>query len=108
MDWALMIPVITAVAAIIQAHHANAAAAEANRVAKQELESVTKHEPKLHFTISAELKSGADGKNVIDSDELFIMNYGDAPRVLSRHSARKPSAPITRYSVKCGTATAIC
>lgn len=85
MDWALIIAVITAVAAIIQAHHANVAASEANRVAKQELESVTKREPKLHFAISAELKSGADGKNVVDGYKLIVMNYGDAPSVLSRH-----------------------
>lgn len=79
-----MIATITAVAAIIQAHHANAAAAGANRVAKQKLKSVTKRAPKLHFAISAELKSGADGKNLVDGYELFIMNYGDAPSVLSR------------------------
>ena len=79
-----MIAAITAVAAIIQAHHANAAAAGANRVAKRELKSVTKREPELHFAISAELKSGADGKNVVDGYKFIIMNYGDAPSVLSR------------------------
>ncbi|KRL44290.1 hypothetical protein [Lacticaseibacillus manihotivorans] len=79
-----MIAAITVVAAIIQAHHANAAAAGANRVAKQELESVTKRAPELHFAIIAELKSGDDGKNLVDGYELFIMNYGDAPSVLSR------------------------
>ena len=80
-----MIVVIIAVVAIIQAHHANAVAAEANRVAKQELKSITKCEPKLHLAISAELKSGADGKNVVDGDKLIVMKYGDAPSVLSRH-----------------------
>lgn len=54
-------------------------------MAKQELASVTKREPKLHFAISAELKSGADGKNVVDGYKLIVMNYGDALSVLSRH-----------------------
>ena len=81
MDWTLMI------AAIIQAHHADAAAAEANRVAAQELESVTKRELKLHFASSAELKSGVDWKNVVDGDKLIVVMPGDVKPIFTGERA---------------------